>query len=312
MSRAPVARIAAAPISWGVCEVPGWGVQLAPERVLDEMVALGLRATEAGPDGFLPADPRAAAALLAERGMELAGAFVPVVLHREDDGGDPLEPVRRAVAVLLEGRAGSRPTGDEPAHDAEAARDVLVLAATTGEDGYDADTTLDDAAWARLLAGLDAARASCEEAGVRCAMHPHAGTLVERAADVERVLAGSSVELCLDTGHLMVGGADPVAIARAAAGRISHVHLKDVDAALAARVASGSLPYSQAVRDGMYRPLGAGDVDVAAIVSALEGAGYDGWYVLEQDVMLDAEPPAGGGPLADVRASAEHLRELLA
>lgn len=291
------ARIAAAPISWGVCEVPGWGVQLAPERVLDEMAALGLRATEAGPDGFLPADPRAAAALLAARGIELVGAFVPVVLHREDRG-DPLAPVRRALALLLEGRA--------------AARDVLVLAATTGEHGYDAGAALDAAAWRRLLAGLDAARELCGEAGVRCALHPHVGTLVERAEHVERVLSGSAIELCLDTGHLMAGGADPVAIARTAARRISHVHLKDVDAALAARVADGSLAYSRAVRDGLYRPLGAGDVDVAAIAGALEAAGYDGWYVLEQDVMLDAEPPAGGGPLADVRASAEHLRGLLA
>lgn len=292
--RAAADRIAAAPISWGVCEVPGWGVQLPPERVLDEMVALGVRATEAGPDGFLPADPRAAAALLAERGLELAGAFVPTALHQVGDG-DPLEPVRRAAALLIEG--GGR---------------NLVLAATTGEDGYDADTTLDDAAWERLLRGLDEARVVCGAVGVRCALHPHAGTVVERASDVDRVLAGSSIDLCLDTGHLMVGGADPVGIARSAADRISHVHLKDVDARLAARVAGGSLPYSEAVREGMYCPLGSGDVDVTTIVGALEGAGYDGWYVLEQDVMLDVAPPGGGGPLEDVRASVAYLRSRLA
>ncbi|ADB53853.1 TIM barrel protein [Conexibacter woesei] len=284
-------RVAAAPISWGVCEVPGWGVQLEPERVLEEMRALGLTATEAGPEGFLPTDPRAAAALLERSGMQLVGAFVPAALHL--DGA--LEPIRRAAALLAE--AGAR---------------ALVLAATTGSDGYDADAALDDAAWERLLRGLDEARTVCAVEGVRCSLHPHAGTVVERREHVERVLAGSTVELCLDTGHLMVGGADPLAIAQAAASRIGHVHLKDVDAAMAARVADGSLPYSQAVRDGMYRPLGAGDVDVAGIVSLLEGAGYRGWYVLEQDVMLDAEPPAGAGPLGDVRASAEHLRSLLA
>ncbi|MBB4661535.1 TIM barrel protein [Conexibacter arvalis] len=285
-----VERIAAAPISWGVCEVPGWGVQLEPARVLEEMRALGLHATEAGPEGFLPTDPRAAAALLARGDMALVGAFVPAALHLP--GG--LAPVRRAAALLAE--AGAR---------------MLVLSATTGEEGYDAAGALDDAGWTALLEGLDAARELCAEAGVRCALHPHAGTLVERREQVERVLEGSAVELCLDTGHLMVGGADPVALARAAADRVAHVHVKDVDAALAARVAGGELPYSEAVRAGIYRPLGDGDVDVAALVALLEGAGYDGWYVLEQDVMLDAEPPAGGGPVVDVRRSAERMRALL-
>ena len=287
---AAAARIAAAPISWGVCEVPGWGWQMAPERVLDEMRALGLRATEAGPEGFLPSDPRAAVALLQRGGMALVGAFVPAPLHLP--GG--LEPVRRAAALL-----------------AAAGAPMMVLSASTGEDGYDGAGELDDAGWAALLRGLDDARAVCALAGVRCALHPHVGTLVERAEQVERVLAGSTVDLCLDTGHLMVGGADPVAIARDAAHRIAHVHMKDVDPGLAARVAFDDLPYSDAVRAGIYRPLGDGGVDVGAIVALLERAGYDGWYVLEQDVMLDAEPPPGGGPLDGVRRSAERMRELL-
>lgn len=283
-------RVAAAPISWGVCEVPGWGVQLEPQRVLEEMRELGLHATEAGPEGFLPTDPRAAAQLLARNDMLLVGAFVPAALHLPG----ALEPVRRAAALLAE--AGAR---------------SLILAATTGREDYDGPNALDDAAWERLLRGLDEARTVCAVEGVRCSLHPHAGTVVERREHVERVLAGSTVDLCLDTGHLMVGGADPLALARDAAERIGHVHLKDVDAALAARVADGSLAYSRAVREGMYRPLGAGDVDVAAIVGLLENSGYRGWYVLEQDVVLDAEPAPGTGPLEDVRASAEHLRSLL-
>ncbi len=72
-------RIAGAPISWGVCEVPGWGYQLAPDRVLAEMAEVGLAATEWGPDGFLPADPRA---VLAEHHLAAIGGFVPVQLHR--------------------------------------------------------------------------------------------------------------------------------------------------------------------------------------------------------------------------------------
>src|SRR3954464_9933085 len=75
------ARLAGAPISWGVCEVPGWGRQLAPERVLAEMAELGLRATELGPTGYLPHDPGAVRDLLGRHDLTLVGGFVPLVLH---------------------------------------------------------------------------------------------------------------------------------------------------------------------------------------------------------------------------------------
>lgn len=110
------------------------------------------------------------------------------------------------------------------------------------------------------------------------------------------------------TGHLLAGGTDPVALARRAAGRIAHVHLKDVDAAMAARVRAGDLTYTAAVRTGLYRPLGHGDVDVLAIIAALDAVGYSGWYVLEQDTVLNVEPAPGEGPLADVLESLAHLR----
>jgi inosose dehydratase len=280
-----MSRIAGAPISWGVCEVPGWGYQLPPDRVLREMREVGLAATELGPDGFLPA------ALLSRHGMRAVGGFTPLVLHVS--GHDPVPDV-------------------EPVLDRFAASDarVLVLSAATGRDGYDARPELDEAGWRTLLANLDRLRQVAADRGVRAVLHPHVGTMVETGADVRRVLDGSSVALCLDTGHLLVGGTDPAELTRQAADRIAHTHMKDVDATLAARVRSGRLSYSDAVRDGMYRPLGTGDVDVAAIVSHLRGRGYAGWYVLEQDTVLTGEP-AGAGPVDDVWTSAEYLRSLL-
>jgi inosose dehydratase len=280
-------RIAAAPISWGVCEVPGWGAQMAPARVLSEMRDLGITATEAGPDGYLGDDPDAAAALVRSYGLRLIGGFVPTVLHRPG----ALEPVERAATLF-----------------AAAGADVLVVAAATGVEGYDDKPALSEAEWDTLLSGLDAARAICAERGLRCALHPHVGTMVEGPAEIEQVLSRSTVELCLDTGHLVIGGNDPVELARRAGDRVSLVHLKDVDGPLAARVLSGDLTYSDAVRLGLYVPLGAGSVDVAEFVAVLERAGYSGWYVLEQDAMLDADPGDAVGPVADVRASLEFLR----
>ena len=92
---------------------------------------------------------------------------------------------------------------------------------------------------------------------------------------------------------------------------MTHVHLKDVDAALAERVIRGELPFQSAVKEGIFRPLGQGDIDIAALVTTLEAADYRGWYVLEQDVMLDEEP-AGAGPVTNVRACLDYLLEAVA
>jgi inosose dehydratase len=284
-------RIAAAPISWGVSEVPGWGYQLGTDRVLSEMRGLGIVATELGPEGFLPEQPAAKASVLAGHGLGAVGGFVPVVLH--DPARDPLPELDRALDGLL--AAGAL---------------VLVLAAATGADGYDDRPDLDEVGWKHLLGELDRVAAHAAGRGVRACLHPHVGTMVETHDDVARVLAGSSVPLCLDTGHLLVGGTDPVALSEEATDRVAHVHLKDVDLAWASRVRAGEISYTAAVAGGMYRPLGQGDVDVAAIVSTLERSGYTGWYVMEQDTVLAAEPE-GEGPLVDVRASVEFLRRLL-
>ncbi|GAA1840643.1 TIM barrel protein [Actinomadura bangladeshensis] len=289
-------RVAGAPISWGVCEVPGWGHQLAPARVLAEMRDLGLAATEFGPDGFLPAGAAERAALLAGYGLRAVGGFAPVVLH--DPDRDPLPDVRRILSGF----------GVERSND----RLTLVLAAVTGLDGYDERPELDAAGWSALLGNLDRIGAAAAEAGVRAVLHPHVGTMLERSDEVRRVLDGSGIPLCLDTGHLLIGGTDPGELAARAPGRIAHVHLKDVDASLAEAVRAGAAPYTDAVRDGIYRPLGAGDIDIAGIIGSLEGAGYDGWYVLEQDMIIDAEPAPGAGPLADVRACVDFLAGIAA
>jgi inosose dehydratase len=186
---------------------------------------------------------------------------------------------------------------------------VLVLSAVTGSAGYDARPELNEAGWQRLLANLDRVAKLAAERNVRAALHPHVGTMIETGDEVQQVLAGSSISLCLDTGHLLIGGTDPAELARQAPERIAHLHLKDVDSTIAARVQSGQLTYSDAVREGMYRPLGQGDVDVPAIVGHLRAHGYGGWYTLEQDTIL-AEEPKDEGPVAAVRASAEYLRRV--
>ncbi|GLW07392.1 inosose dehydratase [Microtetraspora sp. NBRC 13810] len=284
-------KIAGAPISWGVCEVPGWGHQLDRDRVLAEMAGLGLTATELGPPGYLPPSPSRRAKLLGEYGLRAVGGFTPLLLHDKDH--DPLPEARATLNGFRDG-------------DVE----VMVVAAATGADGYDMRPELDASGWKTMFANLRAVTRAAGESGRLVVLHPHVGTMIENAEDVDRLLDGSDIPLCLDTGHLLVGGTDPAALATRAAGRVAHVHLKDVDAEVADLVRRGNLSYGEAVRAKLYRPLGRGDVDVAAIVAALSVAGYDGWYVLEQDVVLDGEPEPGTGPVDDVRASLAYLGTL--
>jgi inosose dehydratase len=284
-------KIAGAPISWGVSEVPGWGYQLPPERVLVEMREVGLVATEFGPEGFLPREPAALAEVLARHHLQAVGGFTPVLLHVPNH--DPVPEVDR----LLESYAAS-------------GAKTLVLSADSGLTGYDTRPELDEAGWSALLSNLDRLDALATDRGVRAVLHPHVGTMVENGEEVRRVLDGSSIALCLDTGHLLIGGTDPAELSRQAPQRIAHVHFKDVDAGKARQVQSGRLTYTDGVREGMYRPLGTGDVDVPAIVGHLRARGYDGWYVLEQDTILTDEP-SGVGPVADVNTSAEYLRTVL-
>ncbi|MGI5325374.1 TIM barrel protein [Actinomadura nitritigenes] len=329
-------RVAGAPISWGVCEVPGWGHQMAPGRVLAEMGALGLAATEFGPDGFLPAGAAERADLLAAHGLRPLGGFAPVVLH--DPDRDPLPEIRRTLTAfgVERSKATATPGTAAPAAGAGSAAGAgagagagsaaagpagagapeggltLVLAAVHGLDGYDERPALDAAGWAALLANLDRIAALAAESGVRAVLHPHVGTMVERSDEVRRVLDGSGIPLCLDTGHLLIGGVDPGELAARVPERIAHVHLKDVDAGLARDVQAGRIAYTDAVRKDIYRPLGGGDIDIAGIVRSLEGAGYGGWYVLEQDTILDREPDDGAGPIEDVRACLDFLAGIAA
>jgi len=292
MNTTPIsARIAGAPISWGVCEAPGWGRELTPDRVLGEMRELGLRTTELGPTGYLGARPQDVRDQLARFGMRLVGGFLPVPLHVEQ--ALDLTEATNAIATL-----------------AAAGSEVVVLAARSGDGSYDRKVPLSDDGWTILLGNLDRLQQVVREHGMTPTLHPHVGTAIEDRAAVLRLLDSSDIALCLDTGHLLIGGMQPLELLDRAADRVAHVHLKDVNTAVAATVSAGESSYLGAVREGLYTPLGAGDLDIAAIVAALENAGYRGWYVLEQDCALDAEPATGEGPALDVRRSIDFLTSI--
>ncbi len=288
------ARIAGAPVSWGVIEIPDWGYQMPADRVLKEASSLGLSAVEAGPEGLLPSDAVEVSDLLARYDLKLVGGFVPAVLH---------EPgVREEQLELVEKRAG---------FFAAAGADVVVLAVMSGSDDFGPFVEIGDDAWKRLFESLEMVEEICGRHGIAVSLHHHYGTVVESDDQLKRFLEGSGMGLCFDTGHLSIGGSDPVEISEIAGPRVNHVHLKDVDLGVAGRLANRELGFKEAAQKKAFRPLGEGDVDLGAVLDRLEGAGYSGWYVLEQDSVVEEEPAEGEGPVDEVAKSLAYLRERL-
>lgn len=267
-------RLAAAPITWGVCEVPGWGYQLGPDDVLSDMAALGFTHTEFGSVGFLPADGHELAAVLGRHGLSLLGGFVAVVLHDLDRFGAEMERVASVADQM-----------------AYAGGTWFVSCPVFDHDDWQRPP-LDDMQWRRIYEGLAAIDDVTAQSGMRHAFHPHVGALIQDDAETRAVLEHTDTQLVLDTAHLTLGGTDPAALADSHLDRIGLVHLKDVDAAVAKRLHQGEVSLMQAVQQGLFPPLGQGVVPLAEIIGTLERACPDLWYVLEQDAALN-------GPDAD-------------
>lgn len=286
-------RVAVAPISWGICEAPGWGPQLPVDRVLSEARGLGITAMEQGALGWLPTDPDAQRSKLDEYGMRLLGGFVPLVLHDADRRDASVSEAARIAATM-----------------AAAGGSYFITAPVPSLDDWH-HPQLEDAAWSELLANVDRVGAVVAEHGITQVLHPHVDTVIETAADFERFLAGCASEFCFDIGHLTIGGADVIDIARRQVDRVGLVHLKDVDATVAVRERSGELDLMGATSAGLFPSLGDGSVRIADVIAILERAGYDGWYVMETDVALaDELPPPGEGPVRGVARSLRYLRSI--
>jgi inosose dehydratase len=226
--------------------------------------------------------------------MEAVGGFFPIIMHQE--AFDPLPDTLKELG----------------SYTASGAK-TLVLSAETGIEGYDTKRPeLDALGWSVFHNNLERIKDAAAAVGVTAVLHPHVGTMVETEADVKKVLDGSTIKFCLDTGHMIIGGTDPVKFAEDHADRVAHSHLKDVNLAIADRVQSGEITYYQGVVEGMYVPLGTGDVDVRSIVRSLIKSGYQGWFVLEQDNVINAEPAVGAGPFADAKDSVEFIRAVAA
>ena len=286
-------RIANAPCSWGVLEFESAASSASFDRVLDEMRDTGYAGTELGDWGFMPTDPVRLGQEVASRQLQLVAAFVPVALADPAAHSAGIATAVRTARLLREAGAMdamivlSDDNASVPEREHHAGRITEALGLT-------------DEQWAVFAAGADqVARAVREETGLRTVFHPHCGGYVETETEIDTLLSRtdpSTLGLCLDTGHLLYAGADPLSVLARHAPRVWHVHFKDCQPQVAAAARAKELGYLAAVRSKLFCELGAGAVDFAGVLAALHALHYDGWIVVEQDVF-----PGQGSPAESAR-----------
>jgi inosose dehydratase len=285
-------RLALSPACWGISEMPEWGHQIDADRVLSEAAAVGQGAITAGPPGFLPDRSDQTRSLLRRHRLQVVAGQVHAILHHHEARGPELAHIDGHASWL-----------------AAIGASTLVLSAIPERSaGAVRAESLSNAEWAHLLHLIGSVEHVCARHKLKLAVQPRFGSTIQGPEEIERLLVGSEAGVCLDIGHLVISGADPVEVVELAAGRIQHVHLNDVDLDLARRVRDRSLGYADAVGRNLYRPVGEGGASVSRVTEALAAARYKGWFTLEQETRLAS---ADDRPLGRISRSLEFVLPLV-
>ena len=295
-------KIANAPCSWGALEFDLDGKAPGYQQVLSEMNETGYVGTELGDWGFMPTNPMDLRKSIQEYKLQLVGAFVPVALSREEAHDRGVEMALKTARLLYD-------AGYENAFIVLADENGSVDERTNNAGRITSEMGLSDEAWVIFAAGAEKVAKSVQSAfGIRTVFHHHCGGYVETPQEVAKLMEltdPSLLGLCLDMGHFAFGGGDPVAALKKYYKRIWHVHFKDYDPKVDWRSGNEDFDYFKSVEEGIFCELGKGNVDFKSIVSILKERTYDGWIVVEQDVL-----PGMGSPKTCARNNRKFIKKL--
>jgi inosose dehydratase len=288
-------RVANAPCSYGAFEITVGRLPNVPtsEEVLGAIARAGYEGTELGPPGYL-GDRSMLRERLEQHGLELVGGYIPVRFSEPEQVEEDLAAMASTLDLFEAAGAGR-------------ARPVLADAgsperwAKPGRAASDRSISLDEEGWRRLADGVARAAELARGRGFEPTFHHHTATYVEAPWEIERLLELTDVGLVLDTGHLALGGGDPVQALRDWRERIDHVHVKDYRRVVLEEIVADGAGMEEAWRHGVFCELGAGDVDLGAFFRELDAAGYEGWLVVEQDRIPAADEDASQASEAQVR-----------
>jgi inosose dehydratase len=267
--------IGTVPILWNNVDLADLRRGTPAETILDDIARTGYDGCQLGL-GFPFGDVLRQA--LTVRDLRLAEVYASIPASVDGPTPGALDDVRERLRLLVAG-------GGEVfciAFDGSPDRDTFAGRALDPET-----PRLTDDGWTRTIELLRTISSETRAAGARIAFHPHAGTYIETPAEVER-LAGSIdagvLPFCLDVGHYLVGGGDPLAALQRYGERVEHVHLKDVDPEVLAGLRAGTVGgFGAAIRSRLFTELGAGALDLDGVLSVLAERAYGGWLMVEQD-----------------------------
>jgi inosose dehydratase len=290
--------VANAPVSYGAFELTVGILPDVPdgEAVLDEVAAAGYAGIDLGPVGYFGYGEELKDNL-ARRRLGLAGGFFelpfsdPAKMPKAMLDLDTLLDVFDAVSG---GGLKPKPTLADAGSD--------LRRSSPGQAAHNRSLGFDAEGWKLFADGVEMALVRCRERGYEPTLHHETGTHVEAPWEIEKVLELTSVGLCLDTGHLLLGGGDPVRAMTDWRRRINHIHLKDARLAVVEQIVKESAHVNEIWRRKAFCRLGEGDLDVDGVLEAMRNT-YEGWLVVEQDVLPDPQ----GKPAADQRANRQYL-----
>lgn len=290
-----------APCSWGVIEnVEGTRGEYI--RVLDEIQETGYAGTELGDWGFMPTDPATLRRELAARELKLLASWVSVALHDASRHMLSEADAVRTARLLAEvgGPEALIILGNDPYTDP-----TRTLYAGRIQPAHG----LSEAQWQIFAEGAQrVAHAVKRETGLRTVFHHHIGTWIESPEETARLMQMTDpalLGLVLDTGHYRFGGGDPLSALQKYAERIWHVHFKDHAPAVAERSRQEGWNALHSVEHGIFCELGQGDIAFPAILAQLNALNYQGWIVVEQDVL-----PGMGTPKESAQRNRAYLRSI--
>lgn len=293
--------VANAPCSWGVLEFESKSASPGYAQVLDEIAACGYAGTELGDWGFMPTEPAVLRERLDRRSLAMVGAFVTTRLADSRSYEASVHTAVETARLLSAVGDRERPVivlSDEPTADP---------ARTRAAGRVEAALSLTGRQWDDAARGVERIAAAVrDETGLRTVFHHHCAGYVETPDEIDALMQRtdpSLVGLCLDSGHATYGGGSPIELLSRHRARTWHVHFKDCEPHIAERARRERLDYQDALRQGLFCELGRGSVDFQALLRDLQDAGYDGWIVVEQDVL-----PAMGSPLASATRNRQYLR----
>ena len=285
-------RIGTNPIAWSNDDLPELGGDTPLEVCLAQARDAGFTGIEKG--NKFPTDPAALRAVLGRHGLDFVSGWYGAALRFRD--------VEAEIAAMRPHMELLRACGAT----------VMVFAETSGTvQGSRATPVADrprmtEAEWPVFLDRLNRLGRWMAAEGVRIAFHHHMGTVIETAAEVDRLMEGTvdEVGLLFDTGHLHFAGADPAAVSARWAHRINHVHAKDVRPAVLRQARDGRWSFLDSVVAGVFTVPGDGTIDFDAALRPLAASGYGGWMIVEAE-----QDPAKADPLSYARAGYAHLRD---